>query len=277
MEHTFDFTASIEPFGISLYLNWLIDNEANLLLLKVKNLVYLRNKANNLNLIKSLKTGKDKVHLNILQFVDDTLIFVPLDEFCIDNYFRILDIFALMSGLRLNYSKSCFITWNTSDYSWAKELARSVGCIHSKCLVIYLGLPLGDNMNRRSTWKPVLEKIQAKLASRKARILSRAGRLTLIKSMLNNLPIYYMSMFKLPKTVSLQIVKVQRRFFWRESNEGKMPSPTIKWSSIELPKDIGGLGAGNILYKNLILLFKRGWRYSEVDNTLWKHILLSVC
>ena len=33
---------------------------------------------------------------------------------------------------------------------------------------------------------------------------------------------------------------------------------------------------GNIMYKNLILLFKWWWQYSESDNALWKRILMSV-
>lgn len=33
---------------------------------------------------------------------------------------------------------------------------------------------------------------------------------------------------------------------------------------------------GNILYKNLILLFKWWWRFSKSDYTLWKRILLSM-
>ena len=39
---------------------------------------------------------------------------------------------------------------------------------------------------------------------------------------------------------------------------------------------MGGLGIGNIMHKNLILLFKWWWRFSETDNSLWKRILNSV-
>lgn len=53
-------------------------------------------------------------------------------------------------------------------------------------------------------------------------------------------------------------------------------TPSVKWSSIELPKSLGGLGVGNILYKNLVLLFKWWWRFSGSNNTLWKRILISV-
>ena len=68
-------------------------------------LVYLMKKANDLNRIEAVQIGKDKVQLKHLQFADDTLIFVPRNSTCITNYFRILDIFAMMSDLHLNYSK----------------------------------------------------------------------------------------------------------------------------------------------------------------------------
>ena len=195
---------------------------------------------------------------------------------CITNYFRILDVFVMMSGFSLIYSKSCLISWNSTDHDWARDIARSVGCLHSSPPFTYLGFPLGDYMNRCSAWKPVIEKIQNRLASWKAKILSRAGRLTLIKSVLNTLPVYLMSMFKMSKSIALKIVKLQRRFFWSGSNGEKMGGPMIKWSDIELPKEMGGLGVGNIMHKNLILLFKWWWRFSESNNTLWKRILQSV-
>lgn len=133
-----------------------------------------------------------------------------------------------------------------------------------------------DSMTRVSAWKPIISNVQDRLASWKARTLSRAGRLTLIKSVLNSLPIYYMSIFKIPKAVALSLVRLQRSFFWGAASDGRLPVPPIAWRSIELPLSLGGLGVGNILYKNLILLFKWWWRFSDADNTLWKRILLSV-
>ena len=219
-------------------------------------LVHFLKKAKDLNLIDGVPIGKDKVRLQHLQFADDTLIFAPKNPDCIRNYFRILDVFAVMSGLHLNYSKSSFISWNEGDHIWVKEVARSFGCLYAKCPVKYLGLPLGNTMNRAAAWKPVVEKIQNRLASWKSKILSRAGRVTLIKSVLNSLPLYYMSMFMMPRSIALKIVKIQRNFFWGGGNGERKGLPMVKWSSIELPKQLGGLDVGNIMYKNLILLFK---------------------
>lgn len=214
--------------------------------------------------------------LKHLQFADDTIIFVPKNDAIFTNYFRLLDVFALMSGLKLNYYKSSIITWCNNDIEWATDIANQIGCVHQACPVSYLGLPLGANTNKISTWKPVISKIEHKLSSWKAKLLSRAGRLTLIKSVLNSLPVYFMSMFKMPKAVAQRIVKLQRKFFWGESNHGAMQPPAVRWSSVELPKEVGGLGVGNILYKNLILLFKWWWRFSGCDNALWKRILISI-
>ena len=181
-----------------------------------------------------------------------------------------------MSGLAINYSKSAFVSWKWDDYSWVNEMANAVGCIHARPPFTYLGFPLGSNFSKSDAWKPVISKIKNRLASWKVRLLSKAGRLVLIKSVLNSLPVYFMSLFKMPKTVAAKIVKLQRRFFWGgTSGESKCCHP-VKWSDIELPKEMGGLGVGKILHKNLILLFKWWWRFSESDSTLWKRIIKSV-
>lgn len=185
-------------------------------------LVCLLKKAEDLNLIEGVSIGKNKVQLKHLQFADDTLILVPKDSRVVTNYFRILDVFTLLAGLQLNYSKSHIISWCSGAHEWAKSIACANGCGHDVCPISYLGLPLGANMNNCAAWKHVISKIEGKLSSWKVKLLSRAGRLTLIKSVLNNLPIYYMSMCKMPKAVAQKIVKLQRRFFWGGKANGDM-------------------------------------------------------
>ena len=115
-----------------------------LFILVSETLVCLLKKAEEMNMIEAVYIGKDRVNLKHLQFAHDTLIFAPRDPRCITNYFRILDVFAMMSGLRLNYSNSCLISWNVNDHDWARDIARNVGCLQTKCPFTYLGFPLGD-------------------------------------------------------------------------------------------------------------------------------------
>lgn len=48
----------------------------------------------------------------------------------------------------------------------------------------------------------------------KCKLLSAVGRSQLIRSVVNNLLIYYMSLFKLPNVVAKKIISLERRFFW---------------------------------------------------------------
>ena len=99
--------------------------------------------------------------------------------------------------------------------------------------------------------------------------LSRGGRLTLIQSVLECIPIYYLSLFKIPSCVAYNIEKFLGDFFWDEYGESKNDH-LINWS-----KQKGGLGIGNILRKNEALLGKWLWRFPLERNSLWCSIIES--
>lgn len=94
-----------------------------------------------------------------------------------------------------------------------------------------------------------------KLALWKGKMLSIGGRITLIKSSLSNLPLYFMSLFPIPKKVIEKINKITRAFLWSGDSEKKAIS-LVAWKSIQLPKSMGGLGIGNMLHRNLAMLSK---------------------
>ena len=101
---------SLEPFKMEKGLRQGDPLSPYLFILVTEILALFLKKARDMSLIVDVQIGKDKVRLQQLQFADDTLIFLPKDLVCITNYFRILDVFAVMSGLQLNYSKSCLIS-----------------------------------------------------------------------------------------------------------------------------------------------------------------------
>lgn len=53
-----------------------------------------------------------------------------------------------MVGLHLNYSKSSIITWCSENEEYVNDIARLIGCKIEKCTITYLGLTIGENMNR---------------------------------------------------------------------------------------------------------------------------------
>lgn len=49
--------------------------------------------------------------------------------------------------------------------------------------------------------------------------------------------------------------------------------PPIAWHLIQLPKTWGGLSVGNLLHKNLALLFKWLWRFMAEPQALWRKVI----
>lgn len=95
----------------------------------------------------------------------------------------------------------------------------------------------------------------------RSRLLSHVGKLQLIKSVINRLPLYFLSLFKMADNVSKKIISIQRRSFWNGNSEGgKLNS--VAWNDMQIPKCMGGLGFGSFKLKNLGLLLKWWWRYS---------------
>ncbi|XP_028113000.1 uncharacterized protein LOC114311137 [Camellia sinensis] len=111
---------------------------------------------------------------------------------------RILRCFEIALGLKINYHKSVFCGIGLSDLD-LHEFALLLNCKAQRLPLNYLGLPLGASPRRKKTWKPIIDKFKMRLAGWKKRFLSFTGRLTLVKAVLSSLPVYFMSLFKLPE------------------------------------------------------------------------------
>lgn len=133
---------------------------------------------------------------------------------------RILRCFEIISRLKINFHKSVVCGVGISD-EIVKNFASRLNCTYQKLPLKYLGLPLGANPSRRETWKPVVDNFKNKLTGWKMRLLSLAGRVTLIKFVLSSLPVYYMSLFRLPRSVAKELDKIQVAFLWGDSDVKK--------------------------------------------------------
>ena len=92
------------------------------------------------------------------------------------------------------------------------KFAKILGCKVGSFPVTYLSLPLCKGQANEEVWNPVIEKVETKLSTWKTSYLSLGGRITLIKALMGNLPIYFMSILKCPISVISRIEKLQRDF-----------------------------------------------------------------
>ncbi|KAE8731452.1 hypothetical protein F3Y22_tig00002840pilonHSYRG01365 [Hibiscus syriacus] len=174
-------------------------------------------------------------------------------------------------GLSINFRKSCLAGVKVEEDK-LKQLARLGGCSVSALPFKYLGIPLGADPRRISTWEPVIEKFKAKLVGWKSRTLSFVGRVVLINSVLLMLSLFYMSIFHVPKAVVSKIDKIIRGFLWGyDGNKNRLPR--VNWGRLCCPKKKGGAGIINLKAKNMVLLAKSGWRFVTERGALWRSVI----
>lgn len=106
---------------------------------------------------------------------------------------------------------------------------------------MYLDIPMGGNPRRASLWQPILGKMRRKLATWKQKLLSFGGWICLINSVMNALPLFFLSFFRIPKGVVKEAKRILRTFLWGGS-EGMTKVAWVKWEHVCKPKEEGGLG-----------------------------------
>ena len=182
----------------------------------------------------------------------------------------ILAWFEASSGLKINLDKSVLIP--VGEVEEIEEMAMELGCKVGLLPTVYLGLPLEAHHEAISIWDGVEERMRRRLAQWKRQYISKGGRITLIKSTMASLPIYNMSLFRMPKSVANRLEKLQRDFLWGGASlERKVH--LIKWEVMCTQKEKGGLGIRKIDPLNKALLGKWLWRFAVEKDNLWKMVI----
>ncbi|GLT86821.1 hypothetical protein SLE2022_049350 [Rubroshorea leprosula] len=166
----------------------------------------------------------------------------------------IMRAFELVSGLKINYGKSSFIGINV-DNLWDRGMASLMNCKLGSVPCKYLGIPLGVDPRRISTWKPLIDTFKRKLSSWKGRLLSFGGRITLINFVLSSLPVFIMYFYLHPKSVISELDKIRRRFLWGGTGECRKVA-WVAWERVCKSKIEEGLGIKNLWCFNMSLLGK---------------------
>ncbi|GKA14232.1 RNA-directed DNA polymerase, eukaryota, partial [Tanacetum coccineum] len=178
------------------------------------------------------------VNLSHMFYADDA---VFVGQWCDDNIntlVHVLECFFRASGLRINMSKSKIMGVNVGDDK-IKVAASKLGCLILNTPFTYLGTKVGGNMSRVQAWTEIIDKVKSRLSNWKLKSLSIGGRLTLLKSVLGSIPIFHMSIFKVPLTVLRSLESIRCQFFnGHELKSNK--SSWVKWNSVLAAKEKGG-------------------------------------
>lgn len=98
--------------------------------------------------------------------------------------------------------------------------------------------------------------------------LSYAGRLQLIRSVLNTIHNYWASVFLLPSSIWQEIDLKCRTYLWGKKASGKSLA-LVNWTQVCRDKDHGGLGIRDSRLWNLAALAKQLWNIASKQDSLW--------
>jgi hypothetical protein len=222
---------------------------------------------------KGFEVGSEDVVVSHLQYADDT---ICVGEASMENLWTLKAIlrgFELASGLKVNFWKSCLMGVNVPPL-FLESTCNFLNCKLGAIPFLYLGLPVGANPRRCATWDPLIDHIRKRLQSWGNRYVSLGGRIVLINSVLNVIPIFYLSFMKMPATVIKKIVSIQRELLWGGLRGGRKMY-WVSWKEVCKPKCQGGLGVRDVGKVNYSLLIKWRWRLLQNDAAFWKVILVA--
>ncbi|GJV14277.1 RNA-directed DNA polymerase, eukaryota, reverse transcriptase zinc-binding domain protein [Tanacetum coccineum] len=130
-------------------------------------------------------------------------------------------------------------------------------------------------MTRVQAWQEIVEKVKSRLSKWKSKTLSIGGRLTLLKSVLGSIPVFHMSIFKVPSKV-LHILESIRSHFFNGHDPGSKKASWVKWNNVLTDKKRGGLGVSSLFALNRGLMIKWVWKFLSQKDSLWTKVIVAI-
>ncbi|KAG8369646.1 hypothetical protein BUALT_Bualt14G0035300 [Buddleja alternifolia] len=174
-------------------------------------------------------------------FADDLILMARATRKNLSTVKTILKGFCDASGLMVNRGKSKVFFAKCTKRRDKRRIAMELGFGCTENLGKYLGVPITHGRASPGTYRSLIDRVQSRLSSWKAKLLNFAGRLTLVKSVMAALPIHTMQSAWLPQGTCNHLDKLNRVFLWATCASPKK-FHSVKWETVIKKKDKGGLG-----------------------------------
>ena len=232
-------------------------------------LVSVLNNAEAKGRLQGIKLDKQGPAVHHLFFADDSLLMCRANMMDSLEIQRCLKLYGDASGQQINPAKSSTIFGDLVEEGLKADIKQILQIELEGREGTYLGLPEVFKGSKKNILNYIREKLQHRLHGWFAQTLSQGG-----KEILLALPVYAMSVFKLPKDLCAKLTSAMRDFWW--SNGGsRRKLPWVSWETMCKSKEEGGLGFHDIGRFNQALLGKQAWRIFSKPNSLMERVLKS--
>lgn len=185
---------------------------------------------------------------------------------CLEKYFG-------WSGHEANVEKSSILfSKSTSIADWL-AIKGIFGFKEMPKDSLYLGNSLLMCKSKTKDFKVLRDRVNQRLERWSRNLLSKAGKATLISSVIQAILVYTMSTFRIPSGICNDLDALVRKFWWGQKLRAKGFFALKSWKDICSPKNSGGLGFRLFKDLNSALLAKLRWKVAVRDESHWCRIL----
>ena len=191
--------------------------------------------------IRGLSLCRQGPKITHLFFVDDCLLFCRANKKECLKIQQLLHWYEGASGQLVNKNKTTLFFRRNTLEEVQQEIKVLLGVPAIKHYKKYLGLPSFVGKQKKACFNQIKERIWVKMQGWKEKFLSQAGMEVMIKAVIQSIPTYSMSVFRLPIGLIKDIETMIRKFWWgNQDNTRRMQ--WVKWSTLCSPKSLEGMG-----------------------------------
>jgi len=225
--------------------------------------------------LRGIKLNRWCPTLSHLLFADDAIFFLDGTIMECQNLANILNQYCYASGQAINLNKSGIFFSQNCPLTLKRNLANQLRVPIIDKTGKYLGIPSDWGQSKKHMFAWILARVNSKLEGWKEKLLTKAGKEVLIKTVVQALPQYAMSIFKIPISICKAIEKRIACFWWKQTVDRK-GIHWKSWESLRTRKDTGGLGFRDLVSFNKAMLGRQAWRLVQDPNSLWTKVVKGI-
>jgi hypothetical protein len=222
--------------------------------------------------IKELKVCRRSPGISHLLFADDSLLFFEANDDQANKVKTVLNKYEQATGQLLSPNKCSLLLGNKCSEATGQMVASILDVPTVGFEEKYLGLPVPEGRMKDGKFQPIKEKLKKRFSDYAEKYSSSGAKDVLIKSVVQSMYTYPMSVFKFSEGLCEELMKMTRDFWWGDENE-RRKMHWMRWDKVTRRKGQGGMGFRDLHLFNQALLARQAWRLIAYPNSLCARLL----